>query len=141
MKRTLRGVLAVLPLVGGQPRAVPVPRSPRDPRPDTPRVPRHEPTMAQFMSFAYPMELVAAKKADRIAWISNDKGLRNVFTAVAPDFRPVRVTSYTKDDGIDTAQLSISDDGTTVAFTRGHDKNRSDSVASPDADPNGLHHP
>ncbi len=154
MKRTLLVVLAVLTLVGGQPRADPVPRTPRVPRPDTPRVPRpdtprvprpdtprvprHEPTMAQFMSFAYPMELVAAKKADRIAWISNDKGLRNVFTAVAPDFRPVRVTSYTKDDGIDTAQLSISDDGTTVAFTRGHDKNRSDWVASPEADPNGV---
>ena len=26
-----------------------------------------------------------------------------------------------KDDGVDTTQLSISDDGTTVAFTRGHD--------------------
>ena len=43
--------------------------------------------MTQFMSAAFPLELVAAKKADRIAWISNDKGLRNVFTAAAPGFR------------------------------------------------------
>ena len=43
--------------------------------------PRHQPAMAQFMSAAFPLELVAAKKADRIAWIANDKGLRNVFTA------------------------------------------------------------
>jgi dipeptidyl aminopeptidase/acylaminoacyl peptidase len=98
----------------------------------------HVPTMEQFMSFAFPLELVAARKADRIAWISNDKGLRNVFTAAAPDFRPVRVTAYVKDDGVDTTQLSISDDGTTVAFTRGHDTNRNDWVASPEADPNGV---
>jgi len=99
---------------------------------------RHQPTMIQFMSAGYPLELVAAKKAERIAWIANDKGLRNVFTAAAPDFKPVRVTSYLKDDGVDTTQLSISDDGATVSFTRGHDKNRDEWVASPEADPRGV---
>ena len=94
--------------------------------------------MAQFMSAGFPLELVAAKKADRIAWISNDKGLRNVFTAAAPGFKPVRVTSFMKDDGVDTTQLSISDDGSTVTFTRGHEKNRLDWVASPEADPRGV---
>ena len=94
--------------------------------------------MAQFMSAGYPLELVAAKKADRIAWIANDKGLRNVFTAAAPGFRAVRITSFMKDDGVDTTQLSISDDGTTVAFTRGHGLNRDGWVASPEADPNGV---
>src|SRR5258708_8650611 len=128
MKRTLLVALAVLAFAG-QPRA--------DVR--TPTKPTlHTPTMAQFMSAAFPMELVAARKADRIAWVSNDKGLRNVFTAAAPDFRPVRVTSYMKDDGIDTKQLSISDDGLTVVFTRGHDKNQSEWVASPEADPHGI---
>jgi dipeptidyl-peptidase-4 len=96
------------------------------------------PAMAQFMSAAFPLELVAARKADRIAWIANDKGMRNVFTAAGPDFKPVRVTSYLKDDGVDTTQLSISDDGSIVSFTRGHDRNRLDWVASPDADPNGV---
>src|SRR5262245_9962322 len=99
---------------------------------------RHQPTMIQFMSAGYPMELVAARKADRIAWISNDKGLRNVFTAAAPDFAPVRVTPFLKDDGVDTTQLAISDDGTTVTFTRGHQRNRDDWVASPEADPRGV---
>src|SRR6187401_2763203 len=100
--------------------------------------PRHQPAMTQFMSAAFPLELVAAKKADRIAWIANDKGLRNVFTAAAPGFAPVRVTSFMKDDGVDTTQLSISDDGSTVTFTRGHEKNRLDWVANPEADPRGV---
>jgi dipeptidyl-peptidase-4 len=132
MKRTFVAVLAVISVMaaaGVQPRA------------DTPAPPKaapHVPTMAQFMSFAFPMELVSAKKTDRIAWVSNDKGLRNVFTAAAPDFRPVRVTPFMKDDGVDTTQLSISDDGATVVFTRGHTANRNDWVASPEADPTGV---
>ena len=98
----------------------------------------HVPTMAQFMSAGYPVEIVAAKKADRIAWIANDKGLRNVYAASAPAFRAARVTPFLKDDGVDTTQLSISDDGTVVAFTRGHGLNRDGWVASPEADPNGV---
>ena len=129
MKRTLVAVLAVLALAGVQPRAD---------MPPAAKASLHVPTMTQFMGFSFPMELVAAKKVDRIAWIANDKGMRNVFTAAAPDFKPVRVTSYLKDDGVDTTQLSISDDGTTVSFTRGHETNQNDWVASPDADPNGV---
>jgi dipeptidyl aminopeptidase/acylaminoacyl peptidase len=99
---------------------------------------RHVPTMAQFMTFAFPQELVAAKKADRIAWIANDQGKRNVFTAAAPDFKPVRVTSYLKDDGIEPSQLELSDDGTVVTFTRGSAPNREGWIADPQADPNGV---
>src|SRR5262245_38084632 len=127
MKRTTLAVFALVALIAAQPRAG------LEPRPAANG--RHVPTMAQFMSAGFPLELVAAKKADRIAWIANDQGLRNVYTAAAPDFRPVRVTSYLKDDGVDTTQLSISDDGATVVFTRGHDKNREEWVASPEADP------
>jgi dipeptidyl aminopeptidase/acylaminoacyl peptidase len=128
MQRTLTVFVAFLALASAQPRAVPPAPAPT----------RHLPTMEQFMSAAFPLELVAARKADRIAWISNDKGLRNVYTAAAPDFRPVRVTSFMKDDGVDTTQLAISDDGAVVTFTRGHEKNRLDWVASPEADPQGV---
>ena len=127
-KRTLIVILAVFTVTAGRPQADVAPAAKA----------LHVPTMAQFMSAGYPLELVAARKADRIAWISNDKGLRNVFAATAPGFRAVRVTSFMKDDGVDTTQLSISDDGTTVAFTRGHGINRNGWVANPEADPNGV---
>ena len=105
VKRTIIAVAAVALVLGGQPRA------------EAPKSTPHVPTMAQFMSAGYPVEMVAATKADRVAWISNDKGLRNVFTASAPGFQPVRVTPFMKDDGVDTTQLSISDDGAIVSFT------------------------
>jgi dipeptidyl-peptidase 4 len=112
---------------------VPTPRAAAPPA----RAP-HTPTMAQFMSPAFPLELVAAKRADRIAWIANDKGRRNVYTAAAPAFRPVRVTQYLDDDGVDLSQLAISNDGATVVFVRGHTPNREGWIADPAADPRGV---
>jgi hypothetical protein len=37
------------------------------------------PTISQFLGAASPIELVSAKRADRIAWISYDQGKRNVY--------------------------------------------------------------
>lgn len=95
------------------------------------------PSIAAFMSPASPLTLVSAQKADRIAWMVYDKGLRNVYTAAAPDFKPVRVTSFLKDDGTDLTNVSISDDGSIITFVRGSAPNRFGWVANPSQDPNG----
>lgn len=95
------------------------------------------PTISQFLGAASPIELVSAKRADRIAWIAYDQGKRNVYTAAAPAFAPVRLTSYMKDDGVDLTALRISDDGSTVVFTRGTFANREGWNANPSGDPDG----
>jgi dipeptidyl-peptidase 4 len=83
--------------------------------PGTPRF-----TIEQALSPAFPLALVAARHADRIAWIENERGMRNVYTAAGPDFVPVRLTAVTEDDGVDMHPLQISDDGAVVTFIRGH---------------------
>ncbi|MGH7678450.1 MAG: TolB family protein, partial [Gemmatimonadaceae bacterium] len=95
------------------------------------------PTIAQFLSPASPLTLAAARKADRLAWMAYEKGGRNVYVASAPTFRPVKLTSWNKDDAIDLTNVSISDDGRTVVFIRGHGANRDGWIASPDHDPEG----
>src|SRR3954469_8211729 len=72
------------------------------------------PTIDAFLSPAYPQELVSAKKTDRIAWWSYERGRRNVFSAAAPDFKPVRLTNFQDDNGVDIDSLQISDDGRIV---------------------------
>ena len=84
------------------------------------------------------MQLVAAKGADRIAWIEYEEGRRNVWTALAPDFEPVRLTRFPDDDGRDLSGLDISDDGSTVVFLRGHTPNREGWIANPASDPRGA---
>ena len=95
-------------------------------------------TIEQFMSPASPLTLASAGKADRIAWMVYDRGLRNVYTAAAPDFRAVRVTSFLKDDGTDLSDVELSDDGSLIVFVRGSAPNRFGWVANPSHDPNGA---
>jgi dipeptidyl aminopeptidase/acylaminoacyl peptidase len=102
------------------------------------QAPRTVPLYQQFLSNANPLELVAAKKADRIAWTAYEEGKRNAYTAVAPSFTPVRLTNFLKDDGIDISNIRISDDGRTVVFVRGTNPNRDGWVANASADPNGA---
>lgn len=94
-------------------------------------------SIAPFMSPASPLMLTSAKKADRIAWMVYDRGLRNVYTAAAPSFTPVRVTSFLKDDGIDLTDVELSDDGSTIVFVRGGAPNRSGWIANPGHNPDG----
>ena len=96
-----------------------------------------KPTIEQFMSPASPLDLVAAKKADRLAWMAYDRGMRNVYTAAAPDFRAVRLTRFLEDNGVDVSDVTISDDGGVIVFVRGSAPNREGWVANPSHDPNG----
>ena len=95
------------------------------------------PTIGQFLGAASPIELVSARRADRIAWVAYDQGKRNVYTASAPAFAPVRLTAYLKDDGVELTGLRISDDGSTVVFIRGSAANRDGWNANPSGDPDG----
>jgi dipeptidyl aminopeptidase/acylaminoacyl peptidase len=96
------------------------------------------PTVDQFLMPGTPTEVVAAKKAERIAWTAYEHGLRNVYTAAAPAFVPVRLTNVTRDDGVELSDISVSDDGATVVFVRGTQPNRDGWIANPTADPAGA---
>jgi len=100
--------------------------------------PASAPTIDAFLSPGYPTEIVSAKKADRIAWTAYERGRRNVYTAAAPAFAPVRLTNVTKDDGVELSDLAISDDGRVVTFVRGTAPNRAGWVADPTSNPAGA---
>jgi dipeptidyl aminopeptidase/acylaminoacyl peptidase len=100
--------------------------------------PSGAPTIESFLSPGYPTEIVAAKKVDRIAWTAYEHGLRNVYTAAAPTFAPVRLTTFTKDDGVELSDVAISDNGAVVTFVRGTPPNREGWVANPTSNPAGA---
>jgi len=94
-------------------------------------------TIDQFLSPASPLEVSAARKSDRIAWVTYERGMRNVYVASAPDFKPVRITKFMNDDGVDVGSVRLSDDGTMAIFVRGSGQNRDGWVANPSHDPDG----
>jgi dipeptidyl aminopeptidase/acylaminoacyl peptidase len=96
-----------------------------------------KPTIEQYLSPASPLEITSARKADRVAWMTYDRGLRNVYTAAAPGFQPVRLTSFLKDDGTDLTDVNLTEDGSIAIFVRGSAPNRQGWIANPSHDPSG----
>ncbi len=94
-------------------------------------------TVEQILSYSFCYELVSARKADRIAWLENREGRRNVYSAAGPDFKPAPLTRFVEDDGTDLSSTAISDDGSVVVFVRGHDPNREGWIANPSSLPDG----
>jgi dipeptidyl aminopeptidase/acylaminoacyl peptidase len=94
-------------------------------------------TLADVLAPAYPSDLVAAKRADRLAWIMNDRGARNVWTAAAPDFRPVNLTGFGQDEVFEIDGVWLTNDGATALFTKGGRPNAAGWVTNSDSDPDG----
>jgi dipeptidyl aminopeptidase/acylaminoacyl peptidase len=95
-------------------------------------------TIDEFLSPASPLEVSAAKKADKLAWVTYEKGMRNIHVASAPAFKATRITNFMKDDGVDVGSVRLSDDGSMAIFVRGHGQNRDGWVANPSHDPDGA---
>ena len=88
-------------------------------------------TLEQVMSSPFPTALTAAAKANRIAWVFDSRGERNVWVADAPDFAGKQVTHYQGDDGQDIFAVKLTPDGKTVVYARGSEVSSEGHVANP----------
>lgn len=96
-------------------------------------------TIEQIKGYPFPTEMAASAKSSRIAWVFNERGVRNVYVAEAPDFSPRKLTNFTKDDGQELVDLEVSADGKFVVFVRGGSEgNWSDVPPIPDSMPTGA---
>jgi dipeptidyl aminopeptidase/acylaminoacyl peptidase len=88
-------------------------------------------TLEQVMSSPFPTALTSAAKANRIAWVFDSRGERNVWVADAPDFAGRQVTYYQGDDGQDIFAVKLTPDGKTVVYARGSEVSSEGHVANP----------
>ncbi len=95
-------------------------------------------TLEELLSAPFAADLVAAKKANRIAWTLDDNGKRNIWVAEAPKFEARRLTSYLQDDGQELSQVSFTEDGNTIVYTRGGEKNSAGQSPNPTSNPAGA---
>ncbi len=77
------------------------------------------PKLEAFLSYPFLNELTASDNGNKIAWIETRKGVRNIWVADGPDFKPRKLTNATADDGQELAGLNVSEDGSTIVWTRG----------------------
>lgn len=95
-------------------------------------------TIEKIMSAPFPYELSAAPSNNRVAWVQNAQGVRNIWTASAPDFRGRQVTNYAKEDGQEISGLAWTPDAATILFVRGGSANRQGESPNPALDPAGV---
>ena len=94
-------------------------------------------TMEEVLAPPYPWALTSAKNADRIAWVFYSKGERNVWTAAAPDYKPVNLTGYAKDEVFEIPNVYLTDDGQTVVYIKGGRPNSEGWVTNSSSHPDG----
>ncbi len=82
-------------------------------------------TLPQVLAYPFISETTASQKGDRVAWIRDVRGARNVWVAQAPGNVPHALTQATEDDGQELSQLTFSPDGNSLLYVRGgdHDQN------------------
>ena len=90
-------------------------------------------TLEQILSSPFPSGLTAAKSGNRVAWVFDSKGVRNVWVAEGADFASTarQVTHYNADDGMPIASLKLTPDGKTILFARGSELNEEKESANP----------
>jgi len=75
-------------------------------------------TLEQVMSAPFPSNLTAAKNANRIAWVLDQEGRRNIWVAEGPAFTARQLTKYNEDDGQELLDLHFSSDSNTIVYVR-----------------------
>jgi len=82
-------------------------------------------TIQQALSAPFPTDLTAAPAKNRIAWVFNAQGRRNIWVAEPAEngksFRARQITNYSEDDGQDVGELAWAPDGESIAYVRGGD--------------------
>jgi dipeptidyl aminopeptidase/acylaminoacyl peptidase len=95
-------------------------------------------SLEQVLSYGFPTDLVASPVGDRIAWIENREGQRNVMVAEGPEWEARRLTGYLEDDGQEMSGLAFTPDGGRLIYLRGGSTNRSGELPNPTSGTNMM---
>jgi dipeptidyl aminopeptidase/acylaminoacyl peptidase len=91
-----------------------------------------------IMGAPFPSSMTAAPSGGVVAWVQNDKGVRNIWVAAPPAYQARQITQYTTDDGQDIGGLTFTPDAATLFFVRGGGANRAGDSPNPTSDPAGA---
>lgn len=88
-----------------------------------------QPRLESFISFPFASSSALSSDGQKIAWVLNDQGLRNIFIRVNGQNK--KITNYTQDDGQEISELQFTSDGTHLIYVRGGAPNTSGESPNP----------
>ncbi len=89
-------------------------------------------TIDQVMSAPFASSVLTSPTGNRVAWLLNEKGERNIWVAAAPDWVGHKLTTFTRDDGQDIDELAWGADSSYLLFARGGDFENGGENPNPD---------
>jgi hypothetical protein len=95
-------------------------------------------TIEKILSTPFPTGLTSSPTGAKVAWVFNDRGVRNIRVAEPPDHRGRTVTSYTEDSGQGISNLAWAPDGRAIVYVRGGDPNQAGEYPNPTSEPAGV---
>ncbi|MFC0183193.1 TolB family protein [Pseudarcicella hirudinis] len=95
-------------------------------------------SLEQILNSPFPTELKASPSGNKIVWVFNQQGSRNVFIAEGPDFKARQLTAYEGDNGQEINSLAFTPDGNSVIFLRGGASNSSGEIPNPTQTQEGI---
>jgi dipeptidyl aminopeptidase/acylaminoacyl peptidase len=78
-------------------------------------------TISDVMSAPFASSPLASHDGKSVAWLLNEQGKRNIWTASAPDWKGRKLTAFDEDDGQEIDDLAWASDGSFLLFARGGD--------------------
>lgn len=78
----------------------------------------------------YPIHAGLVSSGDNLVWSTNEEGKRNLYITNGSNSEVRRLTNYSKDDGQELKNISISSDGKWVVYSRGGNHGGNWSAAS-----------
>jgi dipeptidyl aminopeptidase/acylaminoacyl peptidase len=95
-------------------------------------------TVEQLLGAPFASGLVAAPTGQKVAWVFDERGARNLWVAEGPAFGGRALTRFTGDEGQEITGLQWARDGQQVMFVRGGGPNRAGELPNPTSDPAGV---
>jgi len=97
-------------------------------------------TLEQVLSAPFPTELVAAPSGDKLAWVFEAQGQRNIWIAEPSEgsYHARQLTPYSQDDGQDLGELAWTHDGRAIVYVRGGDFENGGNYPNPASAPEGV---
>ncbi|MGA2072741.1 MAG: prolyl oligopeptidase family serine peptidase [Terriglobia bacterium] len=98
-------------------------------------------TIEQVLSSPFPTEPASSPTGNKVAWVFDARGMRNIWVAepgAGGAYRSWQLTQYTQDDGQDVGELTWTPDGRAIVYVRGGDFENGGNYPNPSSAPEGV---
>jgi len=88
-------------------------------------------TIKEIISAPFPTSLTVSSNGDKVAWVYNESGVRNIWVASGSKLEGSPITKNTKDTGEAISSLIFTPNGDRLIFIKGSGPNRKGEIPNP----------